>query len=85
VIGVLPGVLGTLQAAEVIKLVAGLGKIASGRLVHYDALALEFSAFRVVRDADCALCGEQPTIVDLPDDAASGDAVTAEGTGIVGR
>jgi adenylyltransferase/sulfurtransferase len=70
VMGVLPGVMGTLQAAEVIKLASGLGEIASGRLVHYDALALRFSAFRVVRDTDCAVCGEQPTIFDMADCAA---------------
>jgi adenylyltransferase/sulfurtransferase len=77
VMGVLPGVLGTLQAAEVIKLAAGLGETASGRLVHYDALALRFSAFRVVRDTDCVLCGEKPTILDLADYSALGDAATA--------
>lgn len=67
VLGVLPGVMGTLQATEVIKLVLGLGEIASGRLVHYDALALTFSTFRVSRDPQCALCGNDPTITELVD------------------
>jgi adenylyltransferase/sulfurtransferase len=67
VLGVLPGVMGTLQATEVVKLILTLGDVASGKLVHYDALALAFSTFRVSRDTQCALCGESPTITDLVD------------------
>ena len=67
VLGVLPGVMGTLQATEVIKLVLDLGEVASGRLVHYDALALTFSTFRISRDPQCALCGNEPTIDELVD------------------
>lgn len=67
VLGVLPGVMGTLQATEVLKLVLGLGDVANGRLVHYDALALAFSSFRVPRDAQCAICGDAPTISELVD------------------
>ena len=67
VLGVLPGVMGTLQATEVIKLVLGLGEIASGRLVHYDALALAFSSFNVQKDPRCAICGHDPTITELVD------------------
>jgi adenylyltransferase/sulfurtransferase len=79
VLGVLPGVMGTLQATEVIKLILGLGDIASGKLVHYDALVLAFSTFRVSRDRLCALCGDAPTITDLVDyDAFCGGGPAAE-------
>lgn len=67
VLGILPGVMGTLQATEVIKLVLGFGEIASGRLVHYDALALTFSSFNVSRDRGCAICGNHPEITGLVD------------------
>jgi sulfur-carrier protein adenylyltransferase/sulfurtransferase len=67
VLGVLPGVMGTLQATEVIKLVLGRGETASGRLLHYDALALAFAHFHVARDPQCALCGDAPSITDLVD------------------
>lgn len=79
VLGVLPGVMGTLQATEVIKLVLGLGEIASGRLLHYDALALSFMNFRVTRDPRCALCGEAPSISELVDyDAFCGGGASAD-------
>ncbi len=79
VLGILPGVMGTLQATEVIKLVLGLGEIASGRLVHYDALALAFSSFRLSRDPQCAICGNAPTITELVDyDAFCGVGAAAD-------
>jgi adenylyltransferase/sulfurtransferase len=79
VLGVLPGVMGTLQATEVIKLILGLGDVASGKLVHYDALALAFSTFRVSRDPQCALCGDSPAITALVDyDAFCGVGAVAE-------
>ncbi len=79
VLGVLPGVMGTLQATEVIKLVLGLGDIASGRLVHYDALALGFSNFRVARDPACVVCGDDPAITELVDyDAFCGAGAAAD-------
>lgn len=82
VLGVLPGVMGTLQATEVVKLIAGLGTVASGRLLHYDALALTFSSFRVVRDTDCALCGSAPSMVDLADYESFCNGGAAEDGGI---
>src|SRR5210317_1220523 len=79
VLGILPGVMGTLQATEVIKLVLGLGEVASGRLVHYDALALAFSSFRLSRDPQCAICGDAPTITGLVDyDAFCGAGAAAD-------
>jgi len=62
VLGVLPGVLGTLQATEAIKLITGIGTPLSGRLLTYDALEMRFQEFKVERRPDCAVCGDQPTI-----------------------
>jgi adenylyltransferase/sulfurtransferase len=62
VLGVLPGVLGSLQATEAIKLLLGIGEPLLGRLLTYDALALRFSEFRFQRRSDCAVCGEHPSI-----------------------
>jgi len=56
VLGVLPGVIGLLQATEAIKLVLGLGAPLTGRLVHFDALALRFRETRLSPDPDCAVC-----------------------------
>jgi sulfur-carrier protein adenylyltransferase/sulfurtransferase len=69
VLGVLPGVLGTLQATEAIKLITGIGAPLLGRLLTYDALEMRFEEFRVARRRDCAVCGEAPTIT-VPQDAA---------------
>jgi sulfur-carrier protein adenylyltransferase/sulfurtransferase len=68
VLGVLPGVLGTIQATEAIKLIVGIGEPLLGRLLTYDALAMRFEEFRFKRRADCAVCGEHPTITS-PQDA----------------
>jgi len=62
VLGVLPGVLGTIAATEAIKLILGIGTPLTGRLLTYDALELRFGEFRFVRNRDCAVCGEHPSI-----------------------
>jgi len=67
VLGVLPGVLGTLQATEAIKLIVGIGEPLVGRLLTYDALAMRFGEFTFARRKDCAVCGERPTIVEPKD------------------
>jgi sulfur-carrier protein adenylyltransferase/sulfurtransferase len=67
VLGVLPGVLGTLQATEAIKLITGVGEPLTGRLLTYDALEMRFSEFRVTRRHDCAVCGDAPTITEPRD------------------
>lgn len=67
VLGILPGVMGTLQATEVIKLILGIGESAGGKLLHYDALALEFTTFKLAKNDDCAVCGTRPTIRELVD------------------
>ena len=61
-LGVLPGVIGLVQATEAIKLLLGIGEPLVGRLLTYDALAMTFREFRVRRDTDCAVCGDTPTI-----------------------
>jgi sulfur-carrier protein adenylyltransferase/sulfurtransferase len=67
VLGVLPGVLGTLQATEAIKLITGAGEPLIGRLLTYDALEMRFSEFRIGRRPDCAVCGDAPSITELRD------------------
>jgi adenylyltransferase/sulfurtransferase len=68
VLGVLPGVMGTIQATEAIKLIVGAGEPLLGRLLTYDALAMRFEEFRFKRRSDCAVCGDNPTIT-VPQDA----------------
>ncbi len=62
VLGVLPGIIGTLQAAEAIKLILGIGSIPLGQLSVYDALGSAFRRLRLRRDPECRLCGERPQI-----------------------
>src|SRR5829696_6757571 len=62
VIGVLPGIIGTLQANEVIKLILGVGTPAIGRLTTFSAMDLEFRSFKLRRDPNCPVCGDHPTI-----------------------
>jgi molybdopterin/thiamine biosynthesis adenylyltransferase/rhodanese-related sulfurtransferase len=67
VLGVLPGVVGLIQATEAIKLLLGKGDTLEGRLLTYDALRMKFREFRVRRDPKCAVCGESPTIREVTD------------------
>jgi adenylyltransferase/sulfurtransferase len=67
VLGVLPGVVGLLQATEAIKVLLGRGETLKGRLLTYDALSMSFKQYRVRRDPRCAVCGEQPTIREVSD------------------
>jgi sulfur-carrier protein adenylyltransferase/sulfurtransferase len=62
VLGVLPGIIGTLQAIEAIKLIVGVGEPLIGRLLHFDALKVKFRELTLRRDAQCPVCGENPTI-----------------------
>jgi molybdopterin/thiamine biosynthesis adenylyltransferase/rhodanese-related sulfurtransferase len=71
VLGVLPGLLGVLQAIEVIKLTAGIGDPLVGRLLVVDALATRFREIRLEKNPDCAICGARPTITTLEESAAS--------------
>jgi molybdopterin/thiamine biosynthesis adenylyltransferase len=67
VLGILPGVVGTLQATEAIKWLLGIGRPLVGRLLLYDSLRMEFRELRAARDSDCPLCGEAPTITSYVD------------------
>ena len=77
VLGVLPGVLGTLQATEAIKLITAVGEPLLGRLLTYDALEMRFHEFRVARRPDCAVCGNAPTITEPRDPAPLPTAAAA--------
>jgi sulfur-carrier protein adenylyltransferase/sulfurtransferase len=67
VLGVLPGVLGALQATEAIKLVTGIGETLVGRLLMYDALELRFDVLHFERRPDCEVCGDRPSITEPRD------------------
>ncbi|MCO6451990.1 MAG: molybdopterin-synthase adenylyltransferase MoeB [Caldilineales bacterium] len=67
VFGVLPGIVGSVQAAEAIKLIIGLGEPLIGRLLMYDALEQGFRTLNIRRDPACPLCGEHPTVTELID------------------
>jgi adenylyltransferase/sulfurtransferase len=67
VLGVLPGVIGSLQANEAIKLVLGIGEPLIGRLLLFDAQTTTFTEVALRRDPDCPVCGENPTITDYID------------------
>lgn len=67
VLGVLPGVLGSIQATEAIKLIVGAGELLIGRLLTYDALSMRFAEFKFERREDCAICGRSPSIRELRD------------------
>ena len=67
VLGVLPGVIGSIQGAETLKLVLGIGEPLVGRLLLYDALAGSFDEVSVRRDPGCPVCGDSPTITEYVD------------------
>jgi sulfur-carrier protein adenylyltransferase/sulfurtransferase len=67
VLGVLPGVIGSLQANEALKLALGIGEPLVGRLLLFDALSAEFNEVKLRRDPECPVCGEDPTITDYID------------------
>ena len=67
VLGVLPGIIGVIQATEAIKLILGKGEPLIGRLFLFDALRMEFRVVKLKRNPDCPVCGEHPTITELID------------------
>jgi adenylyltransferase/sulfurtransferase len=67
VLGVLPGMLGLIQALEAVKLILGIGKPLIGRLLLFDALSTTFREMKLHKDQDCPLCGKNPTITELID------------------
>ncbi len=67
VLGVLPGIVGTIQAAETLKLIIGKGEPLIGRLLLFDALAMKFRELKLRKNPDCPVCGTHPTVTKLID------------------
>jgi len=67
VLGVLPGIIGSIQAMETIKLILGVGEPLIGRLLLFDALKLQFRELKLEKDPDCPVCGAHPTVTALID------------------
>ncbi|HEY9179866.1 MAG TPA: rhodanese-like domain-containing protein, partial [Candidatus Baltobacteraceae bacterium] len=78
VLGVLAGIVGTLQANEVLKLVLGIGEPLIGRLLLVDALGARVREVRIDRDAACPLCGESPAITDVCENAEEAQPLDVE-------
>jgi len=88
VLGVLPGIIGSIQALETIKLILGAGDSLIGRLVLFDALRLRFRELKLRKDPECPICGERPTIHELIDYVAFcgiGDETAPSGPEITAR
>ena len=67
VFGVLPAMIGSIQATEAIKLILGTGDVLSGRYLLFDALSMDFQELKIERNSNCSLCGDAPTVTDLID------------------
>ena len=67
VLGILPGVVGTIQATEAIKILLGKGEPLVGRLLTYDSLNMQFRTLKLRKDKDCPVCGEKPTVTEYID------------------
>jgi adenylyltransferase/sulfurtransferase len=67
VLGVLPGIIGVIQATETVKLIMGIGEPLIGRFLIYDALRMTFRELKLRKDPDCPVCGTHPTIKQLID------------------
>jgi sulfur-carrier protein adenylyltransferase/sulfurtransferase len=78
VLGVLPGIIGTIQATEALKLILGIGDPLVGRFLVYDALKMRFRELKLPKDPDCPVCGVRPSITTLRESAAACDAPTGD-------
>ena len=67
VLGILPAVIGSIQATETVKIILGKGETLSGRLVLYDALNMKFRELKLRRNPECPVCGDNPTVTELID------------------
>jgi sulfur-carrier protein adenylyltransferase/sulfurtransferase len=67
VLGVLPGIIGTIQATEAVKLIMGIGEPLIGRFLIYDALRMRFRELKLKKDPECPVCGTNPTVRELID------------------
>lgn len=83
VLGVVPGVIGSLQALEAVKLITGVGEPLAGRLLMFDGLPMRFRELRLRKDPECPACGEEPTIRELIDyEAFCGTTAAVEDDGV---
>ena len=67
VLGILPGIIGLVQATEAVKIILGVGETLKGRLLLYDALGMRFRELKLRRDPECPVCGDHPTLTKLID------------------
>ena len=67
VLGILPGIIGVIQATEAVKIILGVGETLKGRLLLYDALGMKFRELKLRRDKNCPVCGDHPTVTKLID------------------
>ena len=67
VLGVLPGIIGTLQANETLKIILDIGDLMVGRFLLFDALSMEFSELKIQKNENCVVCGSNPTVTELID------------------
>jgi adenylyltransferase/sulfurtransferase len=67
VLGILPGIIGSIQATEAIKLILNIGESLAGQLLLFDALKMEFNKLKIKKRTDCPVCGENPTVKELID------------------
>lgn len=65
ILGVVTGVIGSIQALEVIKLITGTGKLLIGRLLYFNGLNMDFQEFKYIKNDECPLCGKEPSITEL--------------------
>ena len=80
VLGMMPGLVGTIQATETVKLIMGIGETLTGRLLLIDGLTMEFRELKIRRNPNCPLCGDSPTVTELIDyEIFCGVSVTGEG------
>ena len=79
VIGVLPGVIGSIQATEAVKFLIGMGELLTGRLLIYDAEGMEFRNVPIRKNPRCPVCGENPTILELRDEVDAMNSCDLEG------
>ena len=76
----IPGLVGTIQATETVKLIMGIGETLTGRLLLIDGLTMEFRELKIRRNPNCPLCGDNPTVTELIDyEIFCGVSVTGEG------
>ena len=67
VLGILPGIVGTMQATEAVKLIVGIGETMKNRLLLFDALEMDFTELKLRKNKNCKVCGENPTVTELID------------------